>query len=491
MKAPANLVKAVERLNPQFILLLDTNTIMDYPQFVSDEIATPGPFLLVVPQVVDNELLSLTFNLDQGTKQKASRARKQLGRLYERGNAKDGIDVGNYRWIVTVSAPRLEPDGASLEDDQIWRYLGQVDAALLRLADACTEDVDDTHTMLVTKDKNLTHVSRLRGLAVCSWPELQSSGTLDKLLLPDDRSGPVPDIDTYFSSLLNPNEKRSVKIAMTLEELRSEGDYLIARGIGRLTYEGEEYHFRWMYPYKDAEKVKDLDSLLDMIGNTGGIPVESLDFMGENVEPIPEEVRRFACSVLESASWAHVWDQAKIGALGRTARAVMDVNLGFGFGWWDGSYSLQSPLSRARLAFSYMEAVHWGYYCGGGRLPWTWQSDGKDIDDDIKDLYYDYFNRCEDLMNLTAYDLDTFTSLYRDAFEMYKELVDKVGKLEFTTEGRFTLAQETDIKLSWDRVPGEPVGDPEPGLRWLLKVALDSWPIGHTREEQFSYNPFA
>lgn len=66
MKTPENLVKAVKRLEPQAILLLDANTIMDYPQFVSHEIAGAGPFLLVVPQAVDNELLSLTFNHDQG-----------------------------------------------------------------------------------------------------------------------------------------------------------------------------------------------------------------------------------------------------------------------------------------------------------------------------------------------------------------------------------------------------------------------------------------
>ncbi len=122
MKTPENLVKAVERLEPQVILLLDTNTIMDNPRLESYEIAAAGPFLLVVPQVVNNELLGLTFNNDPETKRKAERAQKHLGNLYERGNAADGIDVGNDRWMITVTAPRpTGTKGTPIEDDQIWK----------------------------------------------------------------------------------------------------------------------------------------------------------------------------------------------------------------------------------------------------------------------------------------------------------------------------------------------------------------------------------
>ena len=55
MKTPENVVKAVERLKPQAVLLLDTNILMENPRLESYEITVPGPFLLVVPQVVHNE----------------------------------------------------------------------------------------------------------------------------------------------------------------------------------------------------------------------------------------------------------------------------------------------------------------------------------------------------------------------------------------------------------------------------------------------------
>ena len=489
VKAPQNLVKAVERLNPQAVLLLDTNTIMDYPRLESYEIAAQGPSLLVVPEVAYSEVMNIANRkgTSESKRQKAWRAIHAMDRLLSH-NIRNGIELTNGHWVITAkSPPRPKLENMSAEEYLLWKNLKEFDTTLLRLADACVEDIPDTRTVLVTSDKDLTRAARVKGVPACPLPDLRSPEGAERLLA-DVRPSEVVSVDD-IASVLDSAEKRPVKIAMTLEGIDSEGERLIARGIARLAYDGEAYSLRWTYRYTDADKL-DATSLLEMIGNTGFMPVENLDFMGKNAETIPEEVRRFACAMLESAGWAQMWHQAEVGALARAAYAVIDREPGFGFGWLDGNYSLQSPLARARLAFTYMEAVHWGYYCGGGRLPWAWQSDGKDIEDDIKDLYYEYYNRCEDLMNLTTYDFDTFMSLYRDAFEMYIVLVDKVGKLEFTTEGKFGLTQETDVKLSWARARGEPVGDPELGLRWLLNVALDSWPIGHTREEEFSYNPF-
>ena len=490
MKAPENLAKATERLEPQAILLLDANTIMDYPQFVTHEIAGPGPFVLVVPQVVDNELLSLTFHNDPKTKQKALSALSQLQGLYRQGNPASGIDLANDRWLIVVRAPRpTGPEGIPLEEDQVQRYLGLVDAALLRLVDACKEDIPGAKTVLVTKDKDLTHVAMSRGLSVCTWPELRLPETLDKLLTPDEpRSGPVQDIDAHFSSSLDPSEKRPVSIALTLEEIRSEDDYLVAKGYGRLGYDEKVYRFRWTYPYKNAEKL-DSASLFEMIGKEGGMPIENLDFLGENEERIPEPVRRFACSMLEQAGWADLWLHTMGGMIWRSIESDKELRFArMGKGWLEGNYSLQLPLARARLAFAFLEAVHWGFYCGGGRLEWAWEPDAKD--EEITDLFCEYINRCEKLMNSdnVQENLDSFADLFLDVLEMYKELAGKAGKLRVE---RLVDTEEEGVGLSIGRVPGVPEARTESGLKWLLDVVLDSWAVGHTREEDFMYSPFA
>ena len=206
MKAPENLVKAVERLKPQAVLLLDTNILMENPRLESYEIAAPVPLLLVIPEVVDNELSGLTFNRDREKGQKASRALKQLGKSYARGNPVEGLNLGNDVWMITAKSPRpAGTEGAPLEDDQVLRYLGQVDAALLRLADACTGRLPNTRTVLVTNDKHLTHKARLRGHFVCELRDLLSPEVLVELL-GDGVSGGVADIEAELASLVDTDE---------------------------------------------------------------------------------------------------------------------------------------------------------------------------------------------------------------------------------------------------------------------------------------------
>lgn len=442
MKAPENLVKAVERLEPRLILLLDANTIMDYPQFVSHEIAAPGRFLLVVPQAVDNEILGLTFNPAQGTKQKASRARKQLGRLYEQGNPVVGIDLGNDRWIMTVRTPRpaaSEP----IEDDQIWRYLGQVDAALLRLADACAEDISNTRTVLVTKDKDLTHAARSRGHAVCLWPKLRSPETVEKLLLHDDRSGPAQDIDTYLSSLLDSNDEQPLKIAMTLEELRSEGDYLIASGIGSLTYDKTTHPFRWTFPYINVGKAEDFESMWEIAQDAGSMPVENVDFMGAD-EKIPERVRRLVCSLLEGSA---AWGQERLQRTLQSSRTQVRLSLGFIMGNDWGTFTKHLPMQakeHAELLSKSSEEL--------GDYDRVWASHEQCI---------------QSLLDGTAKDIgDTYIS----AFKCREQMESLLG-LDPMDDDRVTAKLEV-------------------GLSMMIQDALDTWAVGETVEEELLYRPF-
>ncbi len=508
MKTPENLVKAVEHLEPQAILLLDTNTVMDYPQFVSHKIAAPGPFLLVVPQVVDNELLSLTFNNDpekKETKQRASRARKYLGKLYERGNAADGIGVGNDRWVMTVSAPRpAAPENTPIEEDQIWRYLGQVDAALLRLADACAEDISDTRTVLVTKDRNLAHTARSRGIAVFSLPKLRSREALGELLGDDSSSG-VADIEADVASLFDTDKKQPVTISMTLEELGSNGDNLIAQGTGRLTFSRESHPFRWTYLYKNAENIEDIGSLFDMIGNAGGMPVENLDFMGGSEERIPEQVRRFACSMLESAGWADldltinatlIWSE------------ILDGAIEWDHFWHRGLYSLLSPHIRIRLAFMYMEGTLWGYSQSilGDGLEQT-----PDEIDELLRLSEEYILCCLEVIGHSLPSLpseqETVNTLNRAMANMMAKDPTKDGEKYAAFIARYgddggdeTARVGTDYDGIGDaylkasqayRALAEyldhPTSSLDSGLKWLLNVASDSWTVGQTREREFNY----
>ena len=178
MEAPENLVAAVRCLKPRAMLLLDTNTILNARRLDSYEINAPGPFLLVVPLVVEGELMGLRYNQEPQTRKKASRACKETNNLYAQGDPADGIDLGNDLWLVTASSPKT-PDSDSVEDEQVLRNLGKVDTALLRLAIACEKDCPDTRVLLVTGDNDLTRVAKTRGLTACALRDLRSSEVLD------------------------------------------------------------------------------------------------------------------------------------------------------------------------------------------------------------------------------------------------------------------------------------------------------------------------
>ena len=427
MEAPENLVDAVSRLRPTAILLLDTNTIMDTPRLESYEIAAPGPFLVVVPIVVYHELMGKKLgHRDQHGRQKASQALKAIDDLYARGNAQQGIELSGDRRLISVQSPKEEE---SVEDGQARRNFGKVDAALLRLSIACAQDCPDTPTLLVTSDKNLARSARAHGLTVCRLHDLRSSEELGNKLR---HAGLVAAPELDILSLLDLEEERTARVTMTLEEIRSEGDYLIARGAGLLRDEGR-YQFRWTFPYKDyVSRHGELDYTV--------MPSENLDFMAAD-EQITEPVRNGICGLLEDSV-----------APPFPAR------------------SLLSPRNHMRVTLSFLLEMEWGYF---GPINEMSRLRGINLDEEDAAKYDDLRQRHnqheQSLLDGTA---SSFAEAYRSMFELRVELLDLLGAQEWSEETSVTADLET-------------------GLISFLDDVLDAWSVGETREEEFPFTPFA
>ena len=449
MEVPKNLVEAVGRLKPKAILLLDTNILMNPPRLDSYEIAAPGRFLLVVPRVVYNELMAIKLgSRGKESVRKAVRALGVVDNLYERNDPVNGFDIGNDRWLITAETPPT-PNDMTVEDKQVHKNLGAVDAALLRLSDACSKSLLESPTLLVTEDRNLTGVAKSQGLPVCQLSSLRSPGALKELLVDDD-AFLFPD----------PDEGRPVKIVMTLEELRSEGEYLIASGIGRLTYDDERHPFRWTLPYKDAGRAKDstqdsdpwsiFDSMWHM-AESAVMPLENVDFMGAD-QRIPERVRRLVCGMLESAA-----------------------------GPWG---TLHSPSARVRQGLGFLISMNGEL---GPHDPLYFENLRKQGLKSREEL--DFYNGLSEHARLVQSLLDgTAESLgrtFRRAFELRKALKPLGDRLadELDDAGSGTLY---DLQLD---DPGIPDALPD-RLVALIDDAIDAWSVGETREEEFTYHPF-
>ncbi len=444
MEAPGNLVDAVNRLMPRAILLLDTNTIMNNPRLDSYEISASGRFLLAIPQVVYNEIMGLRLgNKDEQTRQKASRALNLMDKLYERGDPAAGIDLGNDRWLITAKAPSRQQDSNSVEDEQVRRNLGKVDDALLRLAAASSQDCPDTSTLLITRDRDLTRVSRSQGLSACPLSSLRSSETLEQML-PDVQPSEAPTID--LSSLLSPEQERPVKIAMKLEELRSEREYLVASGSGFLRYDEERHPFRWIFPYKNLAVYREIwnEDILQLEDDII-MPMDNLDFMGAD-EQIPESVRRLICDMLErSAGWT-----------------------GYG-GWSYRHWALQSPLTQVRFDLKFhadMGGMRGGLWHTGAEI--HKRDLGSEAAAKFDKLSIQHDRHMQSLLDGTA---KSFGDTYRSAFRLGEAIDGVLGD-----EGPY---QYDD--LFWDL---------ESSLISFVDYALDTWSVGETQEAEFNYRPF-
>ena len=440
MKAPENLVAAVRRLEPQAMLLLDTNTVMDNPRLDSYEINALGRFLLVVPNVVDGELMGLRHNQKPQTQRKASRACNVTSELYKRGEPADGIGLGNDLWLITADSPR-PPESSTVEDDQVRRNLGKVDAALLRLAAASAKGCPDTRVLLITKDNDLTRVTRTRGLSACPLRDLRSPEALAKIL--DTPPSETIDIKKAASQLIDPENERPVGIQMTLEELRSEGADLVARGSGRLEYDERRYPFRWTFPFSNMGRYKDWWNIdIHQIEDNLVMPIGNLDFMGAD-EQLPEPVKYLACRMLEDS------------------------------GGWSSTRSLQSPLTLLRFN------VVWHSEMGSLRCQpfrrnaeahkqFLSQAEAEKYDE----LSIQHDQHLESLLDGTA---ESVGRIYRSVFQLSEALEHLMG-WEDEWYGPNDDCDPTDL---------------ESVLIYFLDIAMSTWSVGETQTEEFVFRPFA
>ena len=436
MNALQNLDDAVTRIKPRVILVLDTNVIMKFPWLDRLKISSSGPFLLVVPTLVDGELMRLRKDKDERTRKRASLAHWFTSKLYEQGKPHAGVDLGDDRWLITVSAPASGVINA-LDDQQTRSDKGMVDAALLRMTAACTRDFSDASTLFVTEEHDLRRRASTLGLSACQLSDLRSSETFENIFR-ETRPNEELNIEDAIIALVDPKNKRTIKIAVTLEELKSETDnLLVARGSGQLTYEGKRFPFRWMFPYQNQAIYNRLSDDIPESSEYAEMPLENVDFMGADDE-IPEGVRRYVCSMLEGAYE---------------------------------SQDLQSPITKVRASMLFNTFM--GITRGGTPFDYPLseeQKQGKEPEDAerYEELRISHNQHVSSLYDGSA---KSMSEAYRSAFQLSENL-------DSFWDG--IIDDEYD-EFNWNV---------ELSLIEFLDEALGAWSVGETREAEYTHTPF-
>ena len=265
--------------------------------------------------------------------------------------------------------------------------------------------------------------------SVCRLSDLRSPEVLEKVIV---CAGSIRVSDIDFSALLDRDVERPVKISMTLEELRSEGDALIAQGSGRLSYDEARFPFRWTFPYPDLAPHEKLDTVdIHELNESAVMSSENLDFMGTD-EQLPEPVKSFVCGVLE--------DSAR---------------------WSDTGKSLQSPLTRLRFNLVWHSAM--GMLIGE---PYRYRAEThkKLISGELVSRY-DQLSGQHDLHLRSLQDgtTESFGCAYRSMFHLHEALAELLGWKEEYDSGEGPL-------------------DLDSALIYFLDTTLRTWSVGETQE---------
>ena len=250
------------------------------------------------------------------------------------------------------------------------------------------------------------------------------------------RPSKLRDIDIY--ELIDFDEERPIKITLTLEELRSDRDYLIGRGSGRLTDGEERYPFRWTFPYQNLAIYNLSEDDVPISTEYAVMPLENVDFMGAD-DKIPEEIRRYVCSMLEDAYE---------------------------------SQDLQSPITKVRSSMLFN--THMGTTRGGTPIGYPLsekQKQGRKLEDaeSYEELRILHNRHVNSLFDGSA---ENIGEVYRTAFQLSEEIDSLWGG---------ALDEDYD-EFNWNV---------ELSLIEFLNIALEAWVVGETREAEYTYHPFA
>jgi hypothetical protein len=278
--------KLVEDKKPSRILIIDTNVIMNEPDYnkwkVEDDVFT----LFILSSTIFAELESIRQRergkSNSETFEKATSAVNNMAELFNSGYITEGIPI-RLGWIVGIPSPNKASIDPELEQmEEIVSTFHRSDARLLLLTRECHQEFKAVPVTLVTGDKGFFEVVSMQGV-----PSYLHSG------FPILNLKTVPAITEPidWKAVINGTEEQTddisvaVEVKLTSVELSSpwlkfhtdSEDFEIAKGFGSVNLYDEVRPFFWTISYYQSCSLPELD---DKDGETIIQPAIHLDFFG-------------------------------------------------------------------------------------------------------------------------------------------------------------------------------------------------------------------
>ena len=275
--------RLVEEKRPPAILIVDTNVLMNDPDF-SKWGTSIGKPIFVLPDMIVIELEYMRTKPKPEPREKAIKAITSVNNLFKQGKITDGIvidGVGSFISIPTPKADQVNPELEQLGD--IVKAFHRSDALFLLLTRECNQFIPNIPTLFVTSEYSLFNIMEANGIPSCMFKSFPISG-IEEIIKKSLRK-PI-DWDKELADMQVTTKQNSIVVEATLTDYKSAPEFLdncppiIAEGYGRVYDGNKNRSFLWTLPFypkniisspKSSEKTT-LDPQL-------GYPIY-LDFLG-------------------------------------------------------------------------------------------------------------------------------------------------------------------------------------------------------------------
>lgn len=249
----------VKRINPQAIIVVDTNVVMNCPDFATWQTDIINPIFVIVQQLYFE--LSYKLKKEDDAKTKAITAIKNIRKLHQSGDLIKGHQINSVgHFIFLENSSRTQLDSV-IDDKPEKAVLKAGDTIYLYVTEELTNR-NNIPVILLTNDQGLLLLAEPKGLKTCdtrSFP-IQLKDVINKQIDPNMKK---VNWDKELKKVQMAGAKQVATIELTLQSksFEPEEDFkttdgqmikgaIIAKGAGLLKYENSDFLFSWKLPYR-------------------------------------------------------------------------------------------------------------------------------------------------------------------------------------------------------------------------------------------------
>ena len=283
----------VEEKRPPVILIVDTNVLMNEPDFSKWGTSIGKPIFVLS----DTIMIELEYiKIKPEPREKAIKAIKSINNLFRQGKITEGIVIEDVGFFISIPHPKADQLNPELEQlDDIVKAFGRSDAEFLLLARECNQFIPNIPTLFVTGEYSLFNVMEPNEIPSYMFESFPMSGI--KEVIQKSLRKPI-DWDKELANIQTTTKGKSVEVELTLtaktripkwlSQTSSNTEHssmVIAEGYGVIHgYGTDDIRFLWTLPFKayslqlasgvDEPKASSTKSLDDYLNKA------NLDFLG-------------------------------------------------------------------------------------------------------------------------------------------------------------------------------------------------------------------